>query len=84
MPDAPKCPECGRRPSERVGEVWGEHTGTCPHPIHDEADAGPEAVALLWKLKARGLAVDHSGIWQLVGEVDEFLARLPEREEGAG
>ena len=49
-----KCQTCGRRPSERTDIVLaGETTRKCvltplcTDPIHDAADRGPDAVALL-------------------------------------
>lgn len=50
--EIPKCPTCGRRPSEREGPMHDVlETGLCPDPIHDAADLGPAAVALLWELE---------------------------------
>lgn len=55
MTEIPKCVSCGRRPSERLGRTVRGVRRTKPHrpchdPIHDLADLGPAAVALLREL----------------------------------
>lgn len=64
MTQIQKCPTCGRRPSERTDIVLaGETTRKCvvtplcTNPIHDAADLGPAAVALLRELEC-GLQAD--------------------------
>lgn len=78
MTEIPKCPTCGRRPSERTDIVLAGETARkcvvtplCADPIHDAADLGPAAVALLREWSAEG----ESMAW--VRRVDALLASLP-------
>lgn len=49
MIEIPKCQTCRRQPSQRDGQDEFENVTICPDPIHDAADLGPAAVALLRK-----------------------------------
>lgn len=60
MTAIPKCPTCGRRPSERIGIHALIIADGCTDPIHDLADQGPalkaecdEARALVMELFQR-------------------------------
>ena len=60
MTQIQKCPTCGRRPSERTDIVLaGETTRKCvvtpwcTNPLHDAADLGPAAAALLREAECR-------------------------------
>lgn len=100
------CPTCGRRPSERRDAkpcqvcdlgygpacVCTCTEALCPDPIHDLADAGPEAVALLrWlrdafgvprcKLCGDDLSCENSnGTWACVGDIWEDDKRVGWKE----
>ena len=83
MTQIPKCPTCGRRPSERLsgrlidcrqaGRSWVEVSqDNCADPIHDLADLGPAAVALLWKWSRGGISGKD-----FMDAVDALLASMP-------
>ncbi len=83
----PKCVSCGRRPSERLGRTVRGVRRTKPHrpchdPIHDLADLGPAAVALLreWMATPRFETYADYQAWEqdFLSRVNPLLAAAPE------
>lgn len=74
----PKCPSCGRAPSER-GQLVGGPGGarTCDNAIHAAADAGPFALYLLRRLSRPGSTLSD------LEDAQRLLDRFPEGETDA-
>lgn len=74
----PKCPTCGRRPSERIGIHALIIADGCTDPIHDLADQGPAAVALLRDVVFEMAELRHRHRvlppWTLGERIDTLLA----------
>lgn len=93
MTQIQKCPTCGRRPSERTDIVLaGETTRKCvvtplcTNPIHDAADLGPAAVALLRECMATPRFETYADYqaWEqdFLSRVNPLLAAAPEVRRG--
>lgn len=91
MTEIPMCATCGRKPSERYGvhvllvrvDFSPAFRGNgCPDPIHDLADQGPAAVALLRDVvfEMAELRLRHRVLapWTLGERIDALLAATPE------
>lgn len=79
MTEIPTCPTCRHRPSERIAfDRSGYGCTYCCDPIHDLADQGPAAVALLRDVVFEMAELRHRHRvltpWTLGERIDTLLA----------